>query len=296
MNFDLGSATQEERELAETIWELYRMLFPWEIGFIHKDRTAVIITDDFLQTLRGKSGSEEATEFETYGWPTDYNALTLISRDPTPRFTVVMKRSCFADDTFQHTLPHELTHVADYSFLFDKHGNLYAACEEEKERVGFWAYSYWSEFHAKATGTKVYAVLKSVEETGWPENGVFKYGLVEFHTESLVQVVEELEQSRSTGDPYTNRKFWNFIQEFMGYLGRLSVFQNPKSARPPDKQFPSNALQRVLGPGILDVYPILVRMTSADNALAHVDELDVAIKRLRDHLNIKTLRQTLWME
>lgn len=296
MDFVFLEVMPNELLAIETLSRVYETLYPEEASYVIQERTQIIVTDDFVGKLRELSSPDEIDHYETYGWPEDLNAITLISRDEKAGFTILVMRSCFTDDTYQHTVPHEVTHVSDYTFLFERFGNLYAASEEEKTRHRFWAYYHWSEFHAKGLGSKLHAIIKAFGSSGkWPEDGKFQFAYVDFQTKYLIDLLKGFERSWSLGLLDTNERFWRFLQGYMGYLGRISAFQASASHILPDRDFPEKKLVRAFGKEILDISPILLEMTTARKALAHLRDLNSIIEGICVSLNMGRPLVTPWM-
>ncbi len=293
---NLERMTEAERTVFEATLPIYEKLFPDEGANFPQEATTAIVTEDFAGALRSLSSPEEIEEYERVGWP-DLNAITLPSRESKATFTILFKRKVFEGDAHQHTVPHEITHVSDYSFLFRKYGNLFIASEEDRERALFWPYYQWSEFHSKAVGTKFFSLAKWFEVNGeWPEDGKFSFGQVDFQTGELVRLVEAVESHRLRGLPQTSDKFWGFFRGAMEYLGRMSVFQPTGSTQPPDRSYPSGLLSRIFGPRILELYPLLLAMTNAASAMTRLAELQVLIEDVTTFLNVQTVNQGFGME
>jgi hypothetical protein len=288
MVMDLREMTSEERVLFEIIWPVYGSLFPGESSLIPQDRTRIVVTQDFAGELRKLSSAQEIAEYDTKGWP-DLNGIVMFSRDVQSRFTILLKKSGFLSDAYQHTIPHELTHVSDYDFFFTKNGNMKLASEEDKDRLLFWPFHYWSEFHAKGVGMKFFAIAKTLETTGeWPENGAFSFSYPDFHTPELTNLAERVESFRSRDTPETTDRFWAFFRGIMEYLGRMSVFQIAGTTQPPDRAYPSALLSSIFGPMVLELYPLLLEMKTAESAVARLASLQEIVEGMTGYLNLRT--------
>jgi hypothetical protein len=274
----LDGSCEPYREQIEPVLKIFWMLAPDAEGLPCTLKVTADIRRDLLLLSPGADEAQAAR-----GRLTDFNGV-LIPCAPGDSFTILISERQFTDLSYVHTLAHELAHLHDYSRFFRESGYLNEKGREEQEKAHFWEFYVWAEFHARRVGVWFRCMHSWCGEHGLdiPPDGRLPM-TISFHAKDVEDAVDRLIVGRSTAA--ANDLLWKLIIELAWYYARLSLDESIGPDSIPDSAFPRQKLARVLGEPALELFALLRRMRTYDEAIPLLPSLDALFGKITSKLN-----------
>jgi len=155
---------------------------------------------------------------------------------------------------------------------------------EELDIKLFWEFYYWSEFHAKKRGCGIYYIWKWHKITGResPKNGKYPFSKIDFQITSLNEKLEEVIRLKKLGQLTNSGAFYNFFEELMSFLGRLSLSYRSLNDFP---DFQHDFFKKYFGNSTEKIFVLLQSMHNYDKAKKFASKFRIERLVLINHLN-----------
>lgn len=114
-------------------------------------RLKILVPNSFGETLYKLCSPEEKTHYAEIGL-SDSNGHFVIPTGSKNNYTILLNSRVFLDNQYFSTLPHELTHLIDFSAYFKCFGKIDLANRQEKLDNYYFEFYLWAEFNAKKIG------------------------------------------------------------------------------------------------------------------------------------------------
>lgn len=224
------------------------------------------ISNDMQKDIKFFASNEEVV-FRFKHRSTNSNGLVISPWSKFEHFTILINERVFLDDQYVHTVFHEFTHLFDIYFYLRDYGSRENNCNNKY----YWEFHYWTEFHAKSVGSRIYfSYLEQNNKGGEPG----------FHSQDLIGKINGF----TTG----LIPFQIVFSELMSYWGRLSVFNVDKDLHP-NLDFTEALLIETFGSGITELYDLLLGLKDYKLAKDKLARFEVILKTILTFVNDKDL-------
>jgi hypothetical protein len=267
------------RAKIEWMFEFFSKVFPGTKDFPCTIKMTADIEKDFLLLSPNRneapSGARDLKNF---------NGILIPSASDNPYFTLLIAERQFVDSQHVHTLAHELAHLQDYSRFFEENGNLNTRSKEEQNRLHYWEFYCWSEFHAKRVGLWFYSIYTWYFEHGldMPPDDRYSFA-IDPQTKSVQEPLDRFLAGRASAS--ANDLLWDLVIALVGYYARLSLDEAIDQDSIPDPAFPREGLVLALGQPALELFKMLKGMRTYEEAIPALSSLNVLFGKITAKLN-----------
>ena len=183
--------------------------------------TLVVVTDDIVASNREYC---HPNEYAPAGVIENLNGRMILPNPTTGSFVIILKKKLFDTGTVTSTVPHEWTHVVDYSSFIAENDNPYEMTGVKRDESNFSAFYLWSEFNATRTGMLVHHIWKWHETFGpdLPANIEYSFDIT-FGKCPIGDVISMLD---NVTDEDREDAFWRVLEEVSAHLGLISVYSD----------------------------------------------------------------------
>jgi hypothetical protein len=185
--------------------------------------------------------------------------------------------------SYIHTMVTELVHLSNLAHYSVGHGNIYRFSQEKGIAQYYYEFLLWTKFQAMRVATRAHALASWHEVNGEepPEGGRYQFAQVELPGEGVNAGLEQLHNADNIAG--WREGFWELLEEFSFYFGRLSFYQQVPRPQELDDRFPAAAIDEAVGlDNCLAFYEALQRATDYPAWLEQRQDIRKAIVTMQE--------------